>query len=154
MIPRIKLNTHPGVDMPKPWSVNILANKQKTTHSATLVVPPTNTYIQIVPSVPIALTGRMYRLFVSVNGQKTLEVSRAPFTAGPNGASPDPNFENGKKKGEPHFVGKLVGGVNRIEVEIVAEKERKDQPESSNPKDQLDVEKCTIFLHLMEYSSN
>jgi hypothetical protein len=99
----------------------------------------------------------MYRLFVSVNGQKTLEVSRAPFTAGPNGASPDPNYEFGKKKGEPHFVGKLNGGVNRVEVEIVAEKERKDQSEnnngSNNPKDQLDIEKCTIFLHLMEHSS-
>ncbi|KAF1942646.1 Bromodomain-containing protein [Clathrospora elynae] len=154
LLPKVSLNTHPALNLPKPWSVNVHAHKQKTAHSATIVAPSTNSYIQITPKVPIALTNRMYRLFVTVNGQKTLEVNRVPVTAGINGTSPGSGYEAGKKKGEPVFEAKLNGGVNRIEVEIIAEKGRQDQPESGNAKDHVEIEKCTIFLHVMRQSSN
>lgn len=137
----------------KPWSVNVFANKQKKSHSATIVVSPTNSYIQITPNVPIALTDRLYRLFVTVNGNKTLEVNRVPVTAGINGSSPGPGYEGGKKKGEPVFEAKLVGGVNRIEVEIVAEKDNKAQAENGTKEEHVETEKSTIFLHLMRQSS-
>lgn len=133
--------------------MDIFAHKQKTAHSATIVVSPTHSYLQITPNIPIALTSRLYRLFVTVNGNRTLEVNRVPVTAGINGASPGPGYEGGKKKGEPVFEAKLVGGVNRIEVELVAEKDRKGQPESGNAKEQIEIEKCTIFLHLVRQSS-
>jgi hypothetical protein len=149
LIPKITLNTHPALNPSKPWSVQIPANKQKTMYSATMVVAPANSYIQVIPKVPIALTSRMYRLFVTVNGNKTLEANRVPVTAGINGTSPGPGYEGGKKKGEPLFEAKLVAGVNRIEVEIVAEKDRKGQPEGgSAKKEDVEIEKCTIFLHL------
>ncbi|CAO2656912.1 Nn.00g057150.m01.CDS01 [Neocucurbitaria sp. VM-36] len=153
LIPKITLNTHPALNLPKPWSVDVFAHKQKTAHSATIVVSPTNSYLQITPKVPIALTSRLYRLFVTVNGNRTLEVNRVPVTAGINGSSPGPGYEGGKKKGEPVFEAKLVGGVNRIEVEIVAEKEHKSHSETSSGKDQIETEKCTIFLHLVRQSS-
>lgn len=157
LIPRISLNTHPALSASKPWSVNILANTQKTTYSATMVVAPTHSYIQIIPKIPIALTNRMYRLFVTVNGNKTLEANRVPVTAGINGATPGPGYEGGKKKGEPLFEAKLLGGVNRIEVEIIAEKERKEQSENAvavAKKDDVEIEKCTIFLHLPRQATN
>lgn len=97
--------------------------------------------------MPIALTGRLYRLFVQVNGNKTYEVNRVPVTAGINGGSESAGIEGGKKKGEPVFEAKLVGGVNRIEVEIIAEKTSKDG-ETPSSKDSVEVEKCTVFLHL------
>ncbi|KAJ4372363.1 hypothetical protein N0V83_004137 [Neocucurbitaria cava] len=150
LIPKITLNTHPALNLAKPWSVDVFANKQKTAHSATIFVSPTNSYLQITPKVPIALTSRLYRLFVTVNGNRTLEVNRVPVTAGINGSSPGPGYEGGKKKGEPVFEAKLVGGVNRIEVEIVAEKEHKG---GNSEKDQIETEKCTIFLHLVRQSS-
>ncbi|KAH7563807.1 hypothetical protein BM1_00854 [Bipolaris maydis] len=163
LIPRIRLNTHPALSASKPWSVNILANKQKTMYSATMVVAPAHSYIQIVPKIPIALTNRMYRLFVTVNGNKTLEANRIPVTAGINGASPGPGYEGGKKKGEPLFEAKLLSGVNRIEVEIIAEKERKESSENAGAaatpaaaakKEDVEIEKCTIFLHLPRQPTN
>lgn len=119
-----------------------------------MTIDSSHSYLQVTPKVPIALTGRLYRLFVTVNGNRTLEVNRVPVTAGINGASPGPGYEGGKKKGEPVFEAKLVGGVNRIEVELVAEKEHKTPTESKDPKEQVEVEKCTIFLHLMRHSSH
>ncbi|KAH9873789.1 hypothetical protein IAQ61_004416 [Plenodomus lingam] len=156
LIPRITLNTHPALNLAKPWSVVVPASLTKVSHSATIVVSPTNSYIQITPKVPIALTNRLYRLFVTVNGNRTLEVNRVPVTAGINGSSPGPGYEGGKKKGEPVFEAKLVGGVNRIEVEIVAEKEHKDgggDAAKDKKEDQIEVEKSTIFLHLMRQAS-
>jgi hypothetical protein len=154
LIPKITLNTHPALNLPKPWSVDILANKQKTEHSATIIVSPANSYLQITPKVPIALTTRLYRIFVTVNGNKTFEVNRVPVTAGINGSSPGPGYEGGKKKGEPVFEAKLVAGVNRIEVEVVAEKERNDGVnDASSGKEHIEVEKCIIFLHSQRMSS-
>jgi hypothetical protein len=153
LIPKITLNTHPALNLPKPWSLDVFADKRKTEHSATIVVPTSNSYLQITPRVPIALTNRLYRLFVLVNGNKTFEVNRVPVTAGINGSSPGPGYEGGKKKGEPVFEAKLVGGVNRIDIELVAEKDRMGAPETMNGKEQIEVEKCTIFLNVMRQSS-
>lgn len=84
-----------------------------------------------------------------VNGNKTFEVNRVPVTAGINGGAEGAGFEGGKKKGEPVFEAKLVGGVNRIEVEIVAEKFGKDsEAVNGSGKDAVEIEKCTVFLHL------
>jgi len=152
LIPRISLSTHPALNLAKPWSVNVAANKQKTSHSVTMLLSPTYSYLQIVPHVPIALTNRLYRLFVTVNGNKTFEVNRMPVTAGINGSATTTGYEGGKKKGEPVYEAKLMAGVNRVEVEIVAEKDRKGKPESNLPKEQVEIEKCTLFLHLLRPS--
>lgn len=123
-----------------------------------MLLPPSCTYLQIVPHVPIALTSRLYRLFVTVNGNKTFEVNRIPVTAGINGASAAQGYEGGKKKGEPVYEAKLVVGVNRVEVEIVAEKEKKAGTTKEGgavggkDRDTVDVEKCTLFLHLKRAS--
>lgn len=149
LIPKITLTTHPALNLPKPWSITVSANKSKSAHSVTVPVPATYSYLQITPHVPIALTNRLYRIFVMVNNNKTFEVNRIPVTAGINGSSPQPGIEGGKKKGEPVYEAKLMAGVNRVEVEIVAEKERKTgEKESRDPKEQIESEKCTIFLHL------
>ncbi|KZM18563.1 uncharacterized protein EKO05_0002340 [Ascochyta rabiei] len=147
LIPRLTLNTHPALNLPHPWTMTIPASKTKTHHSATVVVSPTHSYLQITPKVPIAVTNRLYRLFVLVNGNKTFEVNRIPVTAGINGGAEGAGFEGGKKKGEPVFEAKLIGGVNRIEVEIVAEKEENDG-ETVSGKDAVEIEKCTVFLNL------
>ncbi|KAJ4345902.1 uncharacterized protein N0V89_012038 [Didymosphaeria variabile] len=151
LIPKITLNTHPALNLPKPWTVQIPAHKSKTQHSVTIPIPTSHSYLQITPHVPIAHTARLYRLFVMVNGNKTFEVNRIPVTAGINGSasSPQPGIEAGKKKGEPVYEAKLVAGVNRVEVEIVAEKDRsKGEKESGVPREMVESERCTIFLHL------
>lgn len=153
LIPKITLTTHPALNLTKPWSLSIPAHKSKTSHSVTVPIPTTHSYLQITPHIPIAHTARLYRLFVIVNGNKTFEVNRIPVTAGINGAGsppqPQPGLEAGKKKGEPVYEAKLGAGVNRVEIEIVAERERgKGEKESSVPKEQIESEKCIVFLHL------
>jgi hypothetical protein len=149
LLPKIVLKAHPALNLPRPFSVDILAHKEKSSHSVTINLPSTHAYLQIIPHIPVALTGRAYRLFVIVNGTKTLEVNRAPVTAGINGSS---QYDGGKKKGEPVFEAKLMQGVNRIEVQIIAEKDRRGKPEPKDPKEQVVLEKCQIFANLMKPS--
>ncbi|KAF2467407.1 Bromodomain-containing protein [Lindgomyces ingoldianus] len=154
LIPKITLTTHPALNLPKPFFISIPAHKEKTSHSITISLASSHSYLQIVPHIPVALTNRLYRLFVIVNGNKTFEVNRVPVTAGINGNSIAAGFEGGKKKGEPLFEAKLSPGVNRIEVEAIAEKDKKtagktEGRDGKDPKEQVEVEKCTIFVHLM-----
>jgi hypothetical protein len=149
LIPKITLNTHPALNLSKPWFISIPAHKSKISQSVTVPIPANYSYLQITPHIPIAHTTRLYRLFVIVNGNKTFEVNRVPVTAGINGTASSPGIEAGRKKGEPVYEAKLGVGVNRIEVEIVAERDRgKGEKESDSPKEQIQSEKCTVFLHL------
>jgi len=131
LLPSILLNTHPLLNLQKPWAYSIPASRDSTQQSLTLTLPSTHHYLQIIPHIPVALTTRLYRLFVTVNNTKMLEVTRQ---------------DGQKEKGRPFYEGKLVQGVNRIEVEVVAEKEK---GKKGGDKGDVEGEKCTIFVHLM-----
>jgi hypothetical protein len=146
------------LNLPKPYSVTVKADLRKCNYSVTIPLPSTFSYLQVIPYLPIAFTTRMYRAFVHVNGTKAFEVNRPALPqGGMNGVGP--GYE--RKKGEPVYEAKLIpGAVNRIEVEVVAEKEKeKDKAAKASPsvngkgndgKDAVNVEKCTIFVHLMK----
>ncbi|KAF2806063.1 Bromodomain-containing protein [Mytilinidion resinicola] len=131
LLPSIQLNTHPLLSQHKPWSHFIPASRDSTQQSLTLTLPAAYHYLQVVPHIPVATTSRLYRLFVTVNNTRMLEVTRQ---------------DGQKEKGRPVFEAKLVQGVNRIEVEAVAEKEKEKK---SDGKGEVEGEKCTIFVHLM-----
>jgi hypothetical protein len=147
LIPKIVLTSAPTHNGAKPFSTTIPAHKLKTTQSVTINLPPSHSSLQIVPHIPVAFSNRAYRLFYQLNGKSYSESLRPPPSASMNGSSP--SYDSGKKKGEPLYEAKLVAGVNRIEFEVVAEKDRKGKPDSKDPKELIDVEKCTIFVNLM-----
>lgn len=124
-----------------------------------------------MPYLPVALDGRPWRSFYTLNGKRFSETPRALTNPGINGITPvAASYDGLKKKGEPLYDAKLVPGVNRIEIEVIAEKKEgelarvvtreeaggKDGSGSGsgsvNPKDLVDVEKCTIFVNLMRGS--
>ncbi|KAF2118178.1 Bromodomain-containing protein [Lophiotrema nucula] len=150
LIPKITLSTNPVLAIPKPFSIEIPADKRKTTYSVTVNLPHSHHYLNIVPYVPVALTNRLYRVFVNINGSKAYERNANAVTAGINGANGigiPPG--GGMKKGEPLYEAKLAAGVNRIEIEAIAERKSKPEGKDKDPKDQVDIEKCTIFVNLL-----
>ena len=147
LIPKITIGTAPSLHLPKPFKLTIPANKTKAIQSVTVNLPPSHSHIHIVPYLPVALDGRPYRTFYTLNGKPHSEILRAPPMPGINGAARA--YEGPKKKGEPLYDAKLNPGINRIEIEVIAEKDRKGEPESKDPKDQVEIEKCIIFVNLM-----
>lgn len=161
VIPKITITASPILNLPKPFQITIPPHKQKAITSTTLNLPPTHSYLHIVPSLPIALTNRAWRIHVSVNGNKIMESSRMPLTANLNGGPV--GYDGGKKKGEPLYEAKLVPGMNRVDIEVIAERDRgakgresesegKDVREKEGQvlkdRDLVDIEKCTIFCRV------
>jgi hypothetical protein len=141
LIPKVSLCTYPNLS--KPFLV-IPADKQKSIQSVTINLPPSRSHIGIIPTIPVAHTNRPWRIFYSINTRLASESSR-PVTSSINGGG----FDSGKVKGEPFFEAKLGPGVTRLDVEVIAERDAKGRPESRDPKDQVEVEKCTIFVNVM-----
>ncbi|OCK77511.1 Bromodomain-containing protein [Lepidopterella palustris CBS 459.81] len=156
LIPSITLSAHPLLNLPHPWCHSIPASKERTQQSVTMTLPSSHHYLQIIPYMPIALTGRLYRLFVTVNGSRVLEVTRPVNGVGVGVGAVGADVGGGgggKEKGKPVFEAKLVQGVNRIEVEAVAEKEVRKGGKKEGGQVQgvgeVEGEKFTVFVHLM-----
>ncbi|KAJ9648430.1 hypothetical protein H2199_001285 [Coniosporium tulheliwenetii] len=105
LLPNVRLSAHPGLKLARDWKLDIPASPELTQQSITLTLPSTHYFIQISPTIPVALTSRAFKIFVTVNHNRLYEVTK-----------PD------RVKGKPLYEGRLEPGkVNRIEVEVVAE---------------------------------
>ncbi|KAF2835544.1 Bromodomain-containing protein [Patellaria atrata CBS 101060] len=140
ILPSLSLTTSPLCGLPRPWNHTIHALPTKVQQSITLSLPPTHHAVQIVPTVPVALTDRPYRLFVTVNGARLMETHRT-------------QEDKNKEKGRPLFDGRLQAGVNRIEVEVIAATAA-PPPRGSGIKPQeekIEWEKMTVYVNLMRH---
>jgi hypothetical protein len=132
IMPSISISTHPQLGLSKPFRLKIPASNTLTQQSITVTVPSTHYYLQIVPHIPVALTGRPYRVFVVVNSTRQSEFIK-------------PGAERDKTR--PLFEARLErGGVNRIEIEVLAGKEKKN----ASGKEEVELERCTVFVHVLK----
>ena len=133
LLPNVRLSAHPGLKLAKDWKLDIPASPELTQQSVTLTLPSTHYFIQITPTIPVALTSRAFKVFVTVNHNRLYEVTK-----------PD------RAKGKPLYEGRLEPGkVNRIEVEVVAEVPRPEARASPVKAGGIEGEKLTAFVHLM-----
>ncbi|KAK8164438.1 Bromodomain-containing protein [Phyllosticta citrichinensis] len=131
LLPNITINTHPQLNVARPFKFNIPASPKLTEQSVTVSLPGTHTSIQIQPHVPVALTQRPWRIFVSVNNTRINQVT---------------NLETRGEKGRPVYESRMQPGVNRIEIEVIAA----TASVAGKPKSEgVDLEKCIIFVNLM-----
>jgi hypothetical protein len=131
ILPSLTFATHPALSLSKPMNLTIPAHSSNTQQSVTVTVPSTHYYFQITPHVPVGLTNRPYRLFVVVNGQRVSEYTK-------------PGTE--RVKDRPLFEARLEKGmVNRIEVEVLAGKVNA----TKGGKEEVELEKCTLYVHVL-----
>lgn len=132
LLPNLTITTHPQLKLPKPFRLDIPPSESFTHQSLTVQMPAAYHYIQIVPTVsPHLMSGRQYKLFVTVNGARLMAASRPFLNSDINGGTATKQvYETG-----------LLRGVNRIDVEIVASAGRGGTA--------LETEKLSIFANLM-----
>lgn len=103
-----------------------------TQQSVTVNLPSTHYYLQIKPTIATSLLERQYKLFVtSVN-----RLHAMPTIPG-----------HPIDQRNPLFEARLVPGVNRIEVELIAALPKGAKP--INGQD-FELEKITVFANLMK----
>ena len=142
LLPQLTLQSHPQLHLPRPIAVTIPASNRLTHQSITLSLPSAHHYLQVIPYLPVALSNRPYRIFVSVNGTRTVEVVR-------------PGGLGERDKTRPLFEARLERGrVNRIEVEVLAGKDggrgTATVVNGVGGKEGVEWERCTIFVHSLK----
>jgi hypothetical protein len=132
LLPYTQLSSHPSLSLANPFKARIPASKTSLHQSVTFTLSGSHAFLQLVPHIPVGLTTRPYRLFITSNGTRLSEVVRP--------AAGD------RDKTKPIFEIRLErGAVNKVEVEILAGKAEVRPGE----KDDVQWEKLTCFIHCL-----
>lgn len=133
LLPTVTINTHPQLQIPKPFRLAIPPHPTLSLQSTTLTLPNSHYFLQICPTISKQLSmGRPYKLFVTLNGVRLNQR--------------DTQFHADSGKRTHVYEGSMMPGVNRIEVEVAASK----VTETDGKKEGLDLEKVTVFANLMK----
>ncbi|KAI9850245.1 MAG: hypothetical protein M1838_005971 [Thelocarpon superellum] len=133
LISNLSISTHPGLKIPRAFHLDVPASPTACQQSVTINLPPTHYYLQFVPTIAPAMATRQTRLF---------------FTAGAQRLNPMPQPPNQVDLRKPLYELKLMPGVNRIEVEMVAGPVRGTPKVGSGP--DVELEKITVFVNLLK----
>lgn len=134
MISNLSLATHPGLNISKHFHMDVPPSPTMAQQSITINLPSTHYYLQIKPTISPSLLERQHKLFVTSGTQR---LHAMPTILG---QSVDPRH--------PLFEARLLPGVNRIEIELIA----------ALPKgalkgvhgQEVEMEKITVFANLMK----
>lgn len=133
LITNLSISTHPGLKIDKHFHLDIPPSPTTIQQSITITLPSTYYYLQLVPTLASSVLQRPYKTFVTVNGNRIMQNPQMPEQS------------DARKSLYEHRV---IPGMNRIEVEIVAGTPRGAPKIGTGP--ELEVEKITVFAHLMK----
>lgn len=134
LITKVTIATHPDLNIPRHFKMDVLPSPEMSQQSVTINLPSTHYYIQVSPIVARHVVNRQHKLFLTVNGQRLQSM---------------PKIQGGVMDRESQvFVARLIPGVNRIELEIIAALP-KGAVKGVNGSD-VELEKFNIFANLLK----
>lgn len=134
LITNVTLATHPDLNIPRHFKMDVLPSPSLTHQSVTLNLPSTHYYMQVTPVVARHVINRQHKLFLTVNGSRLQAV---------------PKIHGGVIDRESQtFVARLLPGVNRIELEVIAALP-KGIAKDINGSD-FELERISIFANLQK----
>lgn len=133
MITNLSLATHPGLNISRHFRMDLPPSPTLAQQSITINLPSTHYYLQIKPTIAAPLLDRQHKLFVTSGTQRLHGMPTIP------GQVVDAR--------QPLFEARLLPGVNRIEVELIAALP-KGAVKAANGQD-AELEKITVFANLL-----
>ncbi|KAL8722007.1 MAG: hypothetical protein Q9225_001443 [Loekoesia sp. 1 TL-2023] len=133
LMTNLSISTHPGLKIDKHFHLDIPPSPTTTQQSITITLPSSYYYLQLVPALSPNVMHRPYKIFVTVNNSRIVPTPQRPE-------------ESDARK--PLYEHRVIPGMNRIEVEMVAGMPRGAPKVGTGP--ELEVEKITIFVHLVK----
>jgi hypothetical protein len=131
LISNLKISSHPHLKLARPFRLDIPPSQVASQHSVTITLPATHYLLQISPTVSAHVLSRQSKTFVTVNNQKLNPMQPKPGEVEPRSLLYD---------------ARLMPGVNRIEVEIIAGPPR-GAPKIGFGQD-IELERVTVFANL------
>ena len=133
MITNLSLATHPGLNISPHFRMDIPPSPQMAQQSITINLPSTHYYLQIKPTIAASLLERQHKLFVTSGSTRLHAIPTIP------GHSVDNRH--------PLFEARLLPGVNRIEIELIAALPKGSAKPAGGQ--EVELEKIIVFANLM-----
>ncbi|KAL7908579.1 Bromodomain-containing protein [Trichoderma velutinum] len=130
LIEKLRIQTHPSIPNERPTLLTILPNAKEMQQSATINLPPTQTRIWIVATLPTFLQDRQYSLWTLVDKQPWKQLMQ-----------PIPNQTHHERA----FDVMLHPGLNVIETHLIAAIPRHER-EPGGPEVELEV--FTVLINV------
>lgn len=131
LISNLSISTDPGLKLDQHFHLDIAPLSTTTHQSVTITLPKTHHYLRIVPTIASHVMQRPSKIFVTLGLQR---LSAIPQRAEDN----DPR--------RPLYEARVLPGVNRIEVEMVAGMARGNA--KAGPGQEIELEKITVFVNV------
>ncbi|MCJ1484725.1 hypothetical protein MMC06_004898 [Schaereria dolodes] len=132
LISNLHIATHPGLKMERHFHLDIPPSSTASQQSITINLPSTHYYLQITPTIASNLAHRQSKLFVTVNMQRL---------------NPIPQKAEEVDARKPLYEGRVLPGVNRVEVEMIAGPPRGAL--KVGPGQDIELEKVTVFVNVL-----
>ncbi|KAF7902249.1 hypothetical protein EAF00_002152 [Botryotinia globosa] len=133
MITNLSIATHPRLNVSRHFHMDLPPSATLAQQSITINLPSTHYYLQIKPTIAQALLERQYKIFVTSGVTRLHAIPLIP--------------NHGVDPRQPLFEARLVPGVNKIEVELIAALPRGTVKSAGGP--EVEIEKVTVFANLM-----
>lgn len=132
LISNLTIATHPMLKLDRHFHLDIPPSPTATQQSVTITLPATHYFLQITPTVAANVLNRQSRMFVTVNNQRLVSTQLRAENSDPRRSLYD---------------ARLVPGINRVEVEIIAGPPR--GVPKIGPGQDIELEKVTVFVNLV-----
>lgn len=133
LITNLSIATHPGLKLEKHFHLDIPPSPTTSQQSVTITLPKTHYFLRITPTIATSLTHRPHRIFVTVGTVRL---------------NPMPQRLEETDQRRPLYEARVVPGVNRIEVEVVAGPPRGAPKVGSGQ--EIEIEKTTVFANVLK----
>ena len=131
LLSNLSIATHPGLKIDHHFHLDIPPSSTFTQQSVTINLPSTHYYLRIIPTLSPNVIQRPSKLFVTAGHQRLNPIPQRPEESDPR---------------RPLYEARVIPGVNRIEVEIVAGAPR-GTPKIGSGND-IELEKVTVFANV------
>ena len=131
LISNLTIATHPGLKLKRHFHLDIPPSPTASQQSVTITLPATHYCLQVFPTIASNVATRQSRIFVTLNNHR---INPTPMKAD----ELDPR--------RPLYDIRVMPGVNRLEVEMIAGSPR--GVPKVGPGQDIEIEKVTLFVNL------
>ncbi|MCJ1310899.1 hypothetical protein MMC25_004567 [Agyrium rufum] len=132
LITNLSISTHPGLKIDNHFHLDIPPSATASQQSVTLSLPSTHYCLHITPTINPRTLQRQSKIFVTIGNSRI---------------NPSPVRPEDADQRRPLYDTRLMPGVNRLELEMIAGPPR-GAPKIGSGQD-VDFEKITLFINLL-----
>ena len=128
----LTISTHPGMTLDNHFRLDIPPSPTLSQQSITIAIPAAYYCVHVIPTLSASLLHRQYKLLVTLNRTPVNPIPVKPEETNPR---------------RPIYEVRVVPGISRIEVDLIAGSQR--GAPKVGPGQDIELERITIFANIL-----